>query len=128
MANLMMHSTCLCVAVLESFYTKNLEKVEKIMNIQEYSEKFQHFSSLLNVCFHVNGSAIKYLSTEKTSKNSRNSAYKWFIYLEMLSMTLNLPKSAFTSGTDSQKAGTFILEKSFEIYFVPIIFLSFIFS
>ena len=43
MANLMMHSTCLCVAVLESFYTKNLEKVEKIMNILEFSKKFQHF-------------------------------------------------------------------------------------
>ena len=76
MANLMMHITCLCVAVLDSFYTKNLEKVGKIMNIQEYSEKFGHFSSLLNVCFHENRSAIKYLSTEKTSKNSRNSAYK----------------------------------------------------
>jgi len=72
-----MHSTCLCVAVLESFYTKNLEKVEKIMNIQEYSEKFLHFSSLLKVCFHVNRSSIKYLSIEKTSKNSRNSAYRW---------------------------------------------------
>ena len=74
MANLMMHSTCLCVAVLKSFYTKNLEKVEKIMNIQGYSGKFQHVSSILNVCFHVNRSEVKYLSTEKTLKNPRNSA------------------------------------------------------
>ena len=69
MANLMMHSTCLFVTVLESFYTKNLEKVGEIMNIQEYSGKFQHFSSFLNVCFHLNTSAIKYLSTEKTIQN-----------------------------------------------------------
>ena len=75
MANLMMHSTCLCVAVHKSFYTKNLEKVEKIMNIQEYSGKFQHVSSIRNVCFHVNRSEVKYLSTEKTLKNPRNSAY-----------------------------------------------------
>ena len=53
MANLMMHSTCLCVAVLERFYTKNLEKVEKIMNILEFSKKIQHFSALLAVCFHM---------------------------------------------------------------------------
>ena len=52
------------------------------MNIQEYSGKFQHFSSLLKVCFHVNRSAIKYLSTEKTSKNSRNSAYLYFMILK----------------------------------------------
>ena len=74
MANLMMHSMCLCVAVLESFYTKNLEKVEKIMNILEFSKKFQHFSAFLGVCFHMNRLKIKYLSTEKTSKNPRNSA------------------------------------------------------
>ena len=38
---------------VQKFYIKNLEKVEKIMNIQEYSEKFQHFSAHLNVCFHI---------------------------------------------------------------------------
>ena len=27
------------------FYTKKLEKNEKLMNIQEYSKKFQHFSA-----------------------------------------------------------------------------------
>ena len=32
-------------------------------------------------------------------------------------MPLNLPDSAITSGIDSQKAGTFILEKSSKIYF-----------
>ena len=29
---------------VQKFCTKNLEKVEKIKNIQEYSENFQHFS------------------------------------------------------------------------------------
>ena len=58
----------------KKFYTKNLEKVEKIMNIQEYSKKIQHFSSHLDVRFHLNRSIIKYLSAGKTSKNPRNSA------------------------------------------------------
>ena len=74
MANLMMHSTCLCVAVLKSFYAKILEKVEKIMNIQEYSGKFPLLSSILNVCFHVKRSEVEYLSREKILKNPRNSA------------------------------------------------------
>ena len=59
---------------VQKFYMKNLEKVEKIMNIQEYPTKFLHFSALLNVCFLMNRSKLKYLSTEKTSKNPRNSA------------------------------------------------------
>ena len=58
----------------KKFCTKNLEKVEKIMNIQEYSKKIQKFSSLPDVCLHVTRSKVKYLSTEKTSKNLRNSA------------------------------------------------------
>ena len=33
---------------VQKCYMKNLEKVEKIMNIQEYSTKFQHF---LRICF-----------------------------------------------------------------------------
>ena len=57
----------------KKFYTKNLEKVEKIMNIQEKSKKIQHFFTLLDVCFDMNRPKIKYLSTEKTSKNPRNS-------------------------------------------------------
>ena len=59
---------------VKKFYMKNLEKVEKIMNIQEYSKKIQKFSSLPDVCLHVTRSKVKYLSTEKTSKNLRNSA------------------------------------------------------
>ena len=53
------------------------------MNIPEYSGKIQHFSSQLNVCFHVKRSEVKYLDTEKTLKNPRNSAYVYdiqFIY------------------------------------------------
>ena len=56
---------------------KNLEKVEKILNILEFSKKFHHFSTFFSVCFHMNWLKIKYLSTEKTSKNPRNSAYPW---------------------------------------------------
>ena len=74
MLNLMIHSTCLCVVVLKSFM-KNLEKVGKIRNIQQYSEKISHFSLTLNMFFHVNRSEVKYLSTEKTLKNPRNLAY-----------------------------------------------------
>jgi len=59
---------------VQKFYMKNLEKVEKIMNIQEYPTKFQHFSALLNASFHMEMSKLKYLSSEKTSKNPRNSA------------------------------------------------------
>ena len=59
----------------KKFSMKNLEKVEKIMNILEFSKKFQHFSAFLGVCFHMNRLKIKYLGTEKTSKNPRNSAY-----------------------------------------------------
>ena len=62
------------VTVQKSFPMKNLEKVEKIMNIPEYSKKFQHFPALLDVFFHMKRSKIRYLSTEKTSKNRRNSA------------------------------------------------------
>ena len=29
----------------KKFYTKKLDKNEKLMNIQEYSKKFQHFSA-----------------------------------------------------------------------------------
>ena len=61
---------------VQKFYMKNLEKVEKIMNILEFSKKFQHFSAFLGVCFHMNRLKIKYLSTEKTSKNPRNSTYR----------------------------------------------------
>ena len=60
----------------KKFYTKNLEKVEKIMNIPEYSKNFQHFPALLDVFFHMKRSKIRYLSREKTSKNPRNSAYR----------------------------------------------------
>ena len=59
----------------KKFYTKNLEKVGKIMNIQENSKKFKHFSVFLSVCLHMKRSKIKHLTTEKTSKNPRNSAY-----------------------------------------------------
>ena len=71
----MIYITCLGLIGFKSFYTKNPEKSRKNMNIQEYLEKFQHFSTLLNVCFHVNKSDVKYLSTEKKLKNPRNSAY-----------------------------------------------------
>ena len=64
----------------QKFYTKNLGKVKKILNIQEYLKKFQYVSALLDVCFHMNRLKIKYLSTEKTSKNPRNSAYIWRIW------------------------------------------------
>ena len=39
-----------------------------------------------------------------------------------LKMPLNLPDSAITSGTDSQKAGTFILKISSKIYFSQLYF------
>jgi len=45
------------------------------MNIHEQSKKIEHFFALLDVCFHMNRSKTKYLSTEKTSKNPRNSTY-----------------------------------------------------
>ena len=67
------HVTASCCT--KNFYTKNLEKVEKIKNIPEYSKKFQHFPTLLDVFFHMKRSKIRYLSTEKTSNNPRNSAY-----------------------------------------------------
>ena len=59
---------------IKKFYTKNLEKVEKIMNIQEYSEKFLHISALLDLYYHLKRPKVMYLSTGKTSKNPRNSA------------------------------------------------------
>ena len=58
----------------KNFLTKNIEKVEKIMNIQEYSKKIQHFFALLDAFFHMNKSKIYYLNTVKTLENSRNSA------------------------------------------------------
>ena len=64
---------------VQKLYMKNLEKVEKIMNIQEYPTKFEHFSTLLNVCFHMDRSKLKYLNREKTSKNPRISAYLYNI-------------------------------------------------
>ena len=54
---------------VQKFYTENPEKVEKIMNIQEYPKKIHHFSALLNMCFHMNMSELKYQCREKTSKN-----------------------------------------------------------
>ena len=61
----------------KKFLMKNLEKVEKIMIIHEFSKKFQLFSALLGVCFHMNRLKIEYIGTEKTSKNPRNSAYAY---------------------------------------------------
>ena len=49
----------------KAFYTKKLEKIEKSWIFKNIQKNFSIFSSLLNVCFHVNRSAIKYLSTEK---------------------------------------------------------------
>ena len=49
---------------VEKFYTKNLEKVGKIMNYPEYL-----VSSQLNVCFHYKRSEVKYLDKEKNLKN-----------------------------------------------------------
>ena len=66
---------------------KNLEKVEKILNILEFSKKFHHFSTFFSVCFHMNWLKIKYLSTEKTSKNPRNSAY---LFINPLRTTTSL--------------------------------------
>ena len=37
------------VSLVQRIYMKNLEKVKKIMNIQEYPTKFLHFSGLLNL-------------------------------------------------------------------------------
>ena len=54
MENLMVPKTWLGSIGFKSFYIKNLEKVEKNMNIQEYLKKFQHCSSFLDMCFHVN--------------------------------------------------------------------------
>ena len=73
MANLMMHITCLCLAVLKSFIwkTSNKSKNHEYSRISErISKKFQHFFTLLDVCFHVNWSKINYLSTEKNFKKS----------------------------------------------------------
>ena len=42
----------------KNFLTKNIKKVEKIMNIQEYSKKIQHFFALLDAFFHMNKSKI----------------------------------------------------------------------
>ena len=47
------------------------------MNIQEYSEKFLHISALLDLYFHLKRPKVMYLSTGKTSKNPRNSAYAY---------------------------------------------------
>ena len=58
----------------KNFRTKNLKKVKKIMSIQEYLKKFQHFLAQLDVFFQINKSKKLYLNTEKTSKNPRNSA------------------------------------------------------
>ena len=44
------------------------------MNIQEYTKRIQKFSSLADECLHVTRPKVKYLNTEKTSKNPRNSA------------------------------------------------------
>ena len=64
------------------------------MNIQEISKKFNYFSALLNVCFHMEKSKIQYLSPEKTSENPRNSAYLWMSFPEIgLVQDLNLVAS-----------------------------------
>ena len=65
------------VTVQKSFFMKNLEKVEKIT-----------FSALLGVCFHMNRLRIKYLSTEKTSKNPRNSAFAWLNIIFLSKMVI----------------------------------------
>ena len=79
----------------KKFCLKNHEKVEKIMNIQEYSEKILHLSALLNVLFHMNWSNIRYLTTGKTSKNPRNSAYKY-------SLSIHAIESSFLVGSRKQ--------------------------
>ena len=74
---------------VQKLYIKNLDKVEKILNIQEYPKKFKHFSGLLDVCFHINRSKIKYLSTEKTWKNPRNFTDLKKIYQKICCFFLN---------------------------------------
>ena len=58
----------------KKFCTKNLEKVAKIHENSSNFKKIQHFSGHLDVFFHMNRSKTRYVLTEKTSKNPRNSA------------------------------------------------------
>ena len=55
---------------VQKLYIKKPRKSRKNLEYSRISEKFQHFSGLLDVCFHINRSKIKYLSTVKTSKKS----------------------------------------------------------
>ena len=67
---------------------KNLEKVEKIMNIRDYSKKFEHFLVPLNVFYHIHKSEKLYLNTEKTSKilgiqpiNAKFWSFRFSLYI-----------------------------------------------
>ena len=53
--------------------TKNLENVQKNHEYPRIFEKISAFFAILDVCFYIKRSKMKYLSTEKTSKNLRNS-------------------------------------------------------
>ena len=81
MANPMVVSRCLGCVGFKIFVQKTTKKSEKIMKIQEYSKKNQHFCTLLNMFFHMTRSNIRCLSTEKTLKNPRNSAYLCLIIM-----------------------------------------------
>ena len=66
---------------VQNFCTKNHEKVWKNHENSRIFEKNQHFSTLLNMFFHMTRSNIRCLSTEKTLKNPRNSAYLCLIIM-----------------------------------------------
>jgi len=79
-ANLMMVSTWLYLTVQKSFVRKTSKKSKNHEYSEIYKQKFQHFPALSNVFFHMKRSQLRYLSTGKTSKNSRNSTYIWSIW------------------------------------------------
>ena len=58
---------------------RKLRKSGKLDEKSRIFENNQYFSALLDMFFHVNRSKIRCLSSEKTSKKSRNSHYSYNI-------------------------------------------------
>ena len=86
-------------------YTKSIEKVEKIMKIQEYSKKFQLFPALLNVLFHMTLSNIRW-AQKNFEKSSEFSLFMVELYVPSTEMIVSFRKSSLKNGQG--KCGWFI--------------------
>ena len=107
-----------------SIFSSRVKSALKIIpndtNIGYHLQNYRNENRLFNFCVGktVGGKSREFLRVYLMMK----SILMTIFYLGIQLMALNLPDSAITSGTDSQKAGTFILKISSKIYFSQLYF------